>query len=104
MTKKSLKDALDNTNEKPMTVAKQIMNETVNSTPATEVEGVDEKKSERITFLVKPSLKKKFNQVAKENRMSSNELANIILTNFVDGDLQAGDGVCPRDRLLYQLL
>ena len=103
MTKKSLSQALDNTREKPMTVAKQIMTETVNSTCATEVEDAEEKKSERITFLVKPSLKKQFCQIAKENRMSSNELANIILTNFVDGDLQAGDGVCPRDRLLYQL-
>ena len=103
MTKKSLKDALDNSNGNPMTVAKKIMNDTVNSVPSSEVEVVEEKKSERITFLVKPSLKKQFCQIAKENRMSSNELANIILTNFVDGDLQAGDGVCPRDRLLYQL-
>ena len=103
MTKKSLKDALDNSNEKPMTVAKQIMNDTVNSAPSSEVENLEEKKSERITFLVKPSLKKQFCQIAKENRMSSNELANIVLTNFVDGDLQAGDGVCLRDRLLYQL-
>ena len=103
MTKKSLKDALDYSNGKPMTVAKQIMNETVNSSTSTNLNESEEKKSERITFLVKPSLKKQFCQIAKENRMSSNELANIILTNFVDGDLQAGDGVCPRDRLLYQL-
>jgi predicted HicB family RNase H-like nuclease len=100
MTNKNdaLKQALNAENEQTLTPA-QIKNKQLlkSNTEAHET------KSQRVTILVKPSIKKELDEIAESNRISRNELINVVLCDYVAGKLQPTDAVAPRDIPLYDI-
>jgi predicted HicB family RNase H-like nuclease len=61
-----------------------------------------ETKSERMMLLVTPSLKACIDEIAYSNRISRNELVNIVLNDFANHSLEATEKVSLRNLPLYE--